>query len=149
MGNLTRGNLTRKDEPDEGGTWQRGTWGRGSWRGGGGGVTNCWYYKTILLDRRLPLYAWEGVCIICRVKSVRHYMCTYWPLSQCYQVGMTILRRFKDINYEIVLHSINIVAVLLTYIIDEEPLHNLCHCNLLKVIMAQKRRKFLHIASCL
>ena len=44
---------------------------------------------------------------------------------------MTILRRFKDINYEIVLHSINIVAVLLTYIIDEEPLHNLCHCNLL------------------
>ena len=58
-------------------------------------------------------------------------MCTYWPLSQCYQVGLKILRRFKDINYEIVLHSINIVAVLLTYIIDEEPLHNLCHCNLL------------------
>ena len=55
---------------------------------------------------------------------------------------MTILRRFKDINYEIVLHSINIVAVLLTYIIDEEPLHNLCHCNLLSDYGTKEKKLF-------
>ena len=55
---------------------------------------------------------------------------------------VTMLSSIKDINYEIVLHSINIVAVLLTYIIDEEPLHNLCHCNLLSDYGTKEKKIF-------